>query len=188
MIVDEKCFHLPPPPYPERPLSVLSRGLNLTSLPAHLLLHIVFSTFPSEDGQFEGDSKLELQRQNLHWIHSSLRFVNKMFYLACMNVLRSAYLPVYDYNIRVPYSSDPFPSSASSIQHRELRTLDLFIALLAHEDVLLDASSLHLPREEVTSQPFSFQLTHLVVCRLTRTCSISYSPEAGSKVVTVTFN
>lgn len=158
MIVDEKCFiGQPPPPYPEQSMS--SSGKTLTSLSPHLLIQIVLSTFPLQDGLFSGDSRQELQRQNFLWIHSSLRFVNRDLYLACMNVLRSAYLPAFTHCIRVPYSSDPFPSSLSSdssllTPHRELRTLDLFIALIAHEDVLIDASSLHLPREDAYKDLF----------------------------------
>ncbi len=83
-------------------------------------------------------------------------------FIACMHILRSTYLPAYDSLIRAPYTSDPFPSSSmppaekSSIfsTHRELSTLDLFIALLAHEDLMLDSTSLHLPREEAYKDLF----------------------------------
>lgn len=83
---------------------------------------------------------------------------------ACMHVLRSTYLPVYNALLRPPYTSDPFPhalsgtssaasySSASlfpsqSIQ-RETRVLDLYIVLKVREDVWTDDSELHMEREE----------------------------------------
>ena len=83
-----------------------------------------------------------------------MRVTDKL--LACMHILRSTYLPAYDRLVRPPNSSDPFPSAhcteeMSSVvlpHHRELRVLDRFIALLSHEERLLDASELHLPREE----------------------------------------
>jgi hypothetical protein len=84
-----------------------------------------------------------------------------------MHVLRSTYLPAYDFLIRPPYTSDPFPQSAStpvytssststsptesntlqSLQ-RETQVLDLFIALKVREDVWMDDSELHLERDE----------------------------------------
>jgi hypothetical protein len=80
-----------------------------------------------------------------------------------MNVLRSVYLNAYDSLVRPPYSSDPFPSSNSVSrhssstlfpQHRELKTLDLFIAILAHEEVLYDTTSLHISRHEAYKDIF----------------------------------
>ncbi|KIK63713.1 hypothetical protein GYMLUDRAFT_241619 [Collybiopsis luxurians FD-317 M1] len=148
---------------------------SFTSLPSHLLLHIVYCTFPQEDGLFEGDVKAVRQRRTLHWLVLSLRFVNRELYLVVMNVLRSIYLNTYDSLIRPPFSSDPFPSSnsaplfqSSSVRrnspygspstlfphHRELKTLDLFIAVLAHEEVLYDATSLHLSRHEAYKDIF----------------------------------
>ncbi|PIL26180.1 hypothetical protein GSI_11935 [Ganoderma sinense ZZ0214-1] len=80
---------------------------------------------------------------------------------ACMHVLRSTYLPLFSSLIRSPYTSDPFPhaapgaasSSSSSVAapgdaQREMRVLDLFIALKVREDVWADDSELHLEREE----------------------------------------
>ncbi|KAK0240546.1 hypothetical protein EDD85DRAFT_950400 [Armillaria nabsnona] len=169
MILDEKCILAPPPPYlqaiagssnPPRRRS----NLTFSSLPSHLLLQIVYCTFPLEDGEYDGDSKVVRQRENLHWLETSLRLVNRALYIACMHILRSTYLPAYDRLVRPPYSSDPFPtSSPSEIQsstsplfthHRELATLDRFISLLAHEDRLLDTSDLHLPREEAYKDLF----------------------------------
>jgi hypothetical protein len=74
-----------------------------------------------------------------------------------MHVLRSTYIPAYDSLIRPPYSSNPFFSPCglgSNVPSRELVTLDQFIALLAHEDVLLDSSELYLPREEAYKDLF----------------------------------
>lgn len=168
---------------------------TFSTLPSHLLLQMVYCTFPQEDGLFEGDAKAVLQRQTLYWLETSLRLVNRelyigtfacylliykyeltnrMVYLACMHVLRSTYLRTYDSLIRAPYSSDPFPSSNSIPdyqtskrrnspygcssplfpQHRELRTLDLFIAVLAQEDLLLDSTQLHLPRADAYKDIF----------------------------------
>jgi hypothetical protein len=164
MIIDDKSLLLPPPPYFARPTRRQGPAPTLSTLPSHILLHIVYSIFPQQDGLHPGDGKLQLQRQTLHWIHSSLRFVNRALYIASMHILRSTYLPIYDSLIRPPYSSDPFPSShyeslssqGSSIftHHRERPTLDLFIAVLAHEDVLQDSSVLHLPREEAYKDIF----------------------------------
>ena len=77
-----------------------------------------------------------------------------------MHILRSTYIPAYDSLIRSPYTSNPFPSAvvaSTSIiinDHREITTLDHFIALLAHEDLYLDSTSLHLPREEAYKDLF----------------------------------
>ncbi|KAJ3835985.1 hypothetical protein F5878DRAFT_587323 [Lentinula raphanica] len=180
MIIDEKWMHPPPPPYYRPPPPAftetaasgsISRGGSalvkptFSTLPAHLLLQIVYSTFPQRDGRYEGEGKIERQRRNLYWLETSLRLVNKALYTgkqSCMHILRSTYLPAYDSLIRSPYTSDPFSSSVLTTSsssdaepvHRELATLDLFIALLAHEDLLLDATSLHLPREEAYKDLF----------------------------------
>ncbi|KAJ3824084.1 hypothetical protein F5880DRAFT_1452160, partial [Lentinula raphanica] len=150
---------------------------SFSSLSSHLLLQIVYYTFPQEDGQFEGDLKAVLQRRTLHWLETSLRLVNRHLYIACMHILRSTYLPSYDSLIRPPYSSDPFPSSqsltsyqssssrrspygtSSSLfpQHRELQTLDLFISVLAHEELLYDTSELHLSRHEAYKDIFDLR-------------------------------
>ncbi len=79
-----------------------------------------------------------------------------------MHILRSTYLPTYDRLVKAPYTSDPFPSSSSELSspsiilkhHRELTTLDRFIALLAHEERLLDTTELHLPCEEAYRDMF----------------------------------
>ncbi|ESK85969.1 hypothetical protein Moror_9470 [Moniliophthora roreri MCA 2997] len=169
MIIDQKAMIPPPPPYlpPPPPFSEVAPKLKpkgqrttLTTLPSHLLLQVVYSTFPQSDGQYEGEGKIERQRENLHWLVTSLRLVNRALYIASMHILRSTYIPAYDSLIRPPYSSDPFPSSVIETDtiiistHREIATLDHFIALLAHEDLYLDATSLHLPREEAYKDLF----------------------------------
>ncbi|KAF5372968.1 hypothetical protein D9758_001711 [Tetrapyrgos nigripes] len=181
MILDEKTA---PPPYTPPPptnyvldadnpyasylaqLSIPVYRPSFSTLPPHLLLQIVYSTFPQEDGKHEGDTKIVRQRDNLLWLETSLRLVCRKLYIACMHILRSTYLPTYDSLIQAPYSSDPFPSSEafpinanSPYQslfpsHRELVTLDKFIAVLAHEDVLLDSTSLHLTRSEAYKDIF----------------------------------
>ena len=74
-----------------------------------------------------------------------------------MHVLRSTYLPSYTSLIRPPYTSDPFPLSAtpsnagtSAPLHRSRETvvLDLFIALKVHDDVWADETELHLGQPE----------------------------------------
>ncbi|KAJ3778573.1 hypothetical protein FB446DRAFT_440211 [Lentinula raphanica] len=202
MILEEKALLNPPPPYEAsrsttdiETSSTISVGSNnpyaaylsarrpaklkpsFSSLSSHLLLQIVYYTFPQKDGQFEGDLKAVLQRRTLHWLQTSLRLVNRHLYIACMHILRSTYLPSYDSLIRPPYSSDPFPSSqsltsyqssssrrspygtSSSLfpQHRELQTLDLFISVLAHEELLYDTSKLHLSRHEAYKDIFDLR-------------------------------
>lgn len=139
---------LPPPPFPGE-----HRGAAKPSdLPPHLLLKIVYMTFPQTPGIDEG--KIERQRKTLCWLSTQLRLVNRSFYIACEHVLRSTYLPAYNSMIRTPYSSDPFPFSSSASTsscdtlQRETKVLDLFIALKVHEDVMVDDSSLHLERED----------------------------------------
>ena len=182
VIIDEKSQN-PPPPYvpstsappPFRPLH--HRG-GLGTLPSHILLHVVYMTFPQTPGINEG--RVERQRKTLYWLSVGLRLVNRSFYVgqyyssillfrirklilpppACMHVLRSTYLPAYESFIRFPYSSDPFPhnpvpscldlapSSPLQTIQRETKVLDLFIALKVREDVWMDDSELHLEREE----------------------------------------
>ncbi|KAJ3865063.1 hypothetical protein EV359DRAFT_80855 [Lentinula novae-zelandiae] len=177
MIIDEKWMHPPPPPYYRPPppafaetaANATSSGDNalpkptFSTLPAHLLLQIVYSTFPQRDGQYEGEGKIERQRLNLYWLETSLRLVNKALYTGKYPSMLIPYpFHTYESLIRPPYTSDPFSSSIlttsttsdSAPVHRELATLDLFIALLAHEDLLLDATSLHLPREEAYKDLF----------------------------------
>lgn len=79
-----------------------------------------------------------------------------------MYILRSTYLPAYLSLVKPPYTSDlaaadnPEGSVLLETGNREIRTLDLFIALLAHEDFMLDSTCLHLPREEAYKDVFDF--------------------------------
>jgi len=81
---------------------------------------------------------------------------------ACMHILRSTYLPVYQSLIRAPYTSDPFPASSSATSddsllgtiQRETQVFDIFIALKAREDFFMDASELHIVREELFKDLF----------------------------------
>ncbi|KAG2135370.1 uncharacterized protein EDB93DRAFT_1331096 [Suillus bovinus] len=160
VIVEEKCMQsVPPPPYfpnastlPPPPFPGEHYGVKPSDLPPHLLLKIVYLTFPQTPGIDEG--KIERQRKTLCWLSTQLRLVNRSFYIACEHVLRSTYLSAYNSMIRPPYSSDPFPFSSSTSTsscetlQRETKVLDLFIALKVHEDVMVDDSSLHLERED----------------------------------------
>ncbi|KAI0289131.1 hypothetical protein BC826DRAFT_1033790 [Russula brevipes] len=141
---------LHPPPFPA-PFHTLA---TFSDLPAHSLLHIVHLTFPQAPDK--SYNKLERQRKTLCWLTTSLRLVNRTCYIACMHVLRSAYLPSYTSCIRHPYTSDPFPltqtpstdSCTPLNRSRETTVLDLFIALKVHDDVWADESELHLGQPE----------------------------------------
>ncbi|EPQ55722.1 hypothetical protein GLOTRDRAFT_75877 [Gloeophyllum trabeum ATCC 11539] len=170
VITDDKSMHRnlpPPPPYyaagpvspPPFPNHFPRPKLTLATLPSHILLQIVYATFPRTADKDEG--KLERQRKTLYWLSTSLRLVNRAFYIACMHVLRSTYLPAYESLIRPPYSSDPFPYTAASTSsssspaqtpvnatQRETAVLDQFIALKVREDVWADESELHIERED----------------------------------------
>ncbi|KAF8885640.1 hypothetical protein BD779DRAFT_665717 [Infundibulicybe gibba] len=211
MIIDEKTMLAPPPPYlrspatPTTPVSLAPPPFirsyprpTFNSLPPHILLQVVYLTFPQAPRLDEG--RLERQRKTLYWLSTGLRLVNRAFYIACMNVLRSTYLPFYSALIRPPYTSDPFPllspadqpspssfsstpSPISTLQ-RETAVLDLFIALKVREDVWLDDSELHLERDESfkdlfdLSQPRS-RLEDLVRMYGVREGAVSVAPEAG---------
>lgn len=151
----------PPPPFSEAttPLSP-GRALKFSSLPPHILLQIVYNTFPTH---FAVETVLmERQRKTLLWLAKSLRLVNKAFFIACMHVLRSTYLPAYTSLVRPYYSSDPFPSTPVPQAHcnslhtiqRETPVLDLYIALKVREDVCVDDSELHLEREDMFKDIF----------------------------------
>ncbi|XP_006455633.1 hypothetical protein AGABI2DRAFT_180593 [Agaricus bisporus var. bisporus H97] len=161
MILDHKSS---PPPYSPR---LPSTPPTLAGLPPHILLHVVYSTFPQSPDIDHG--KIERQRKTLLWLVNALRLVNRSFYIACMHVLRSTYLPPYQSLVRPPYSSDPFPSttahsrsptytqvSSQPIQslQRETTILDRYIALKVREDVFADDSELHLEREDMFKDLF----------------------------------
>lgn len=182
VILDEK-FMIPPPPYTTSglvgppPFPGGRSHQSLATLPSHLLLKIVYMMFPQTSGIDE--SRHERQRKTLYWLSHQLRLVNRSFYigdhisyqadnqnltylLACMHVLRSTYLPAYEFLIRTPYTSDPFPLSSPTSSppglvettQRETQVLDLFIALKVREDVMMDDTEFHLEREEAFKDLF----------------------------------
>ncbi|KAG5352546.1 hypothetical protein C0989_001763 [Termitomyces sp. Mn162] len=166
----------PAPPYIS---SRFCAAPTLSTLPPHILLHIIYLTFPQSS--LPGLHKFERQRKTLYWLSISLRLVDRTLYTACMHVLRSTHIPAYDGLVRVPYTSDPFPllvpqvqimspspyasvpvqnqnqpqptSPLSTIQ-RETAVLDKFIALKVREDVWADDSTLHLERDEAYKDLF----------------------------------
>ncbi|VDB88499.1 unnamed protein product [Peniophora sp. CBMAI 1063] len=177
VIIDEKMatahrpLPQPPPPYqlhqrrtdgtdavPPPPFAAYSRPApKLSALPLHLLLHILYHTFPQRP-KFESGTV----RRTLYGLAMEARHVSRSFYIACMHILRSSYLPAYSELVKYPYTSDPFPlaatppTDASSLTsspvlpslQRETAVLDLFIALKVREDVWVDDSELHLERDE----------------------------------------
>lgn len=200
VILDEKCMIAPPPyaavgsvappPFPGN-----RSHQSLATLPPHLLLKIVYMTFPRAPGKDEGQP--ERQRKTLYWLSHQLRLVDKSLYignrtthqidtqnltclLACMHVLRSTYLPAYASLIRAPYTSDPFPLSSSTMspagpvettQH-ETQVLDLFIALKVREDVMMDDTELHLEREESFKDLFDLMQPRSRLEDLVRYCGL----------------
>jgi hypothetical protein len=169
------------PPFPGSPRSG-SGPPTLSNLPAHILLLVVYLTFPQTD--YLDETRVERQRKTLFWLEYYLRLTNRALYIACMHVLRSTYLPAYESLIRPPYTSDPFPflspatsappgypgsgnstpatpadiSSRSPVValQRETSTLDLFIALKVREDVFADDTELHLESEERFKDLFDY--------------------------------
>lgn len=106
VVVDEKTM-LPPPPSYSLPLTrpnvppvpeylhpppfsaPFRQRATFTDLPSHLLLHIVHRTFPQvPDLSY---NKLERQRKTLRWLTTSLRLVNRTFYIG--RQLRSCVFP-----------------------------------------------------------------------------------------------
>ncbi|KAI6002476.1 hypothetical protein F5J12DRAFT_841291 [Pisolithus orientalis] len=159
VLIDEKT--VPPPPYdaspssgpPPFPMGRASRQ-SLGRLPPNVLLQIIYMTFPHTPNS-------ERQRKTLYWLAYHLRLVNHAFYIACMHILRSTYLPAYSSLVRPPYSSDPFPMSSATTSsapldtvQRETRVLDIFIAIKTKEDLFTDASELHLGRDELFKDLF----------------------------------
>ena len=95
MIIDEKYMYpspptylaAPPPPFTPSPTFSSKEKPNLGALPSHILLQIVYCTFPQRDGLYEGESKIERQRATLLWLVSSLRLVNRALYTGKCNTL-----------------------------------------------------------------------------------------------------
>lgn len=82
VILDEKCI-IPPPPYTASgsvappPFAGSRPHQTIATLPSHLLLKIVYMTFP----QASGIDRLERQRRMLNWLAHQLRLVNRSFYI-----------------------------------------------------------------------------------------------------------
>lgn len=124
MIIGPKVLMYPPTPStPNKPPSP-----TLATLPPHILLQVVYSTFPQTPSFDQG--KIERQRKTILWLVNSLRLVSRSLYIgeylisirkttvntcaACMHLLRSIYLPAYRSLIRSPYTSDPFPTTTTN--------------------------------------------------------------------------
>jgi len=184
IVVDEKLP--PPPPYSQAPTPtprLVAGGSNhrrsldvatFSDLPPHIMLHVVYSTFPPTPSTQHGrptptPAELVQHRQILYWIQMCFRLVNRSTYVACMNVLRSVYLQSYQNFVRPGYSSDPFPLATPpgdvkqdgktretplGTLQRETVVLDMFIAAKVREDVWLDETELHLEREETFKDLF----------------------------------
>lgn len=90
MIIDEKFILAPPPPYisgggsivlgSNNPFRRRRSEISLSALPSHLLLQIVYSTFPSPVKNLDGEL-FALQRESLYFLETSLRFVNRALYI-----------------------------------------------------------------------------------------------------------
>lgn len=189
IIIGEKAQAMnggPPPyePLSPPPFQVSSRPPpTLDTLSPHLLLQIVHGLFPQTPNADKGT--IERQRMTLYYLSTSLRLVNRVFYIGqwftkptqiegsdqkpvSMHVLRSTYLPAYNSLIRRPYSSDPFPhdlpstyeptTSPLALQHihRETKVLDMFIALKVRQDVYMDDTEFHLENTESFRDLFDF--------------------------------
>ena len=85
IIIDEKSPGMigGPPPYEQLqppPFSLSSRPPpTLDSLSPHLLLQIVHGLFPQTPDVDKG--KVERQRMTLYYLSTSLRLVNRVFYI-----------------------------------------------------------------------------------------------------------
>lgn len=85
IIIDEKTqiMNRGPPPYETLqppPFSVSSRPPpTLATLSPHLLLQIVHGLFPQTPDADKG--KVERQRMTLYYLSTSLRLVNRVFYI-----------------------------------------------------------------------------------------------------------
>lgn len=87
VIVDEKAFMNPPPPYFAAPGSPAQgsppypyhrQSPTFSALPSHLLLKIVYMAFPQ---MASVDERIERQRKTLYWLSVHLRLVNRALYV-----------------------------------------------------------------------------------------------------------
>jgi len=182
VVIIEKDFILPPPPYlaSEHRMSTQSLASSVYSqvsgtsasrqrqrsyrpfsrLPSHLVLYIVYKMLPdaySVDGSGQRYSEEELSRRTtrtLYWMANSLRFVNRTFYMASMHILRSTYLAKYLSLIKKEYTSDPFPLSSQPAKAKG----NSFLSTMQRESHVLDRFLLVQLREEVFSDESSLHL------------------------------
>ncbi|KAG1728970.1 uncharacterized protein EDB91DRAFT_1312893, partial [Suillus paluster] len=127
-------------------------SIELSDLPPHPLLRIVYTTLPLQAPRIDAG-----ERKTFRQLFTQLRWVNTSFYIACKDVLQAAYIPTYTSMIRHPYASDPCLASWGEPLQREARVLNLFIALMVHEEVMLGESSLHVERENLFKDLFDLQ-------------------------------
>ena len=88
IIIDEKSqemSRIPPPSYEHLQPSPFLISPTLGSLSPHLLLQIVHELFPQTSNIHKG--KLERQREALYYLSTSLRLVNKVFYVGQCSLL-----------------------------------------------------------------------------------------------------
>ena len=201
MILDDKVimrpiFNPPPDYYSNTSPSSPSPSQNLSTLPPHILLQILHSTFP-QSSRIPDQGTPELQRKTLYWLSTSLRLVNRALYTASMHILRSTYLRAYQALLKPPYSSDPFPISSgppayetdgslyqppqyqsipeeSPLQtiQRETLILDRFITLKVREDVFSDESCLHLEGDDKFRDLFNLAQPQARLEDLVRICGL----------------
>ena len=85
IIIDEKAqpMHSGPPPYEDLqppPFTAASKPPpTIDTLSPHILLQIVHGLFPQTPNADKG--KVERQRMTLYYLSTSLRLVNRVFYI-----------------------------------------------------------------------------------------------------------
>jgi len=84
ILIDEKSqpMHSGPPPYQDLqppPFALAKSPPTLTTLSPHILLQIVHGLFPQTPNADKG--KVERQRMTLYHLCTSLRLVNRVFYI-----------------------------------------------------------------------------------------------------------
>ena len=88
VIVNEKSMLPPPPPYlsrssdahpPPFPGSSTRPKPSFSTLPPHILLVILYHTFPQTS--FLDEGRVERQRRTLYWMSISLRLVGRSVYI-----------------------------------------------------------------------------------------------------------
>lgn len=85
MIIDKMD---PPPRYTPKP----SAGSLISILPPHLLLQIVYRTFPPIHFPDPDLATQEQQRKALYWLSTNLRLVNRAFYIGLSSPLAHTFI------------------------------------------------------------------------------------------------